>query len=119
MSKEVVLVSTMAYKMDRRREFDRVFLDAVDAVFCQVFGEVTAQMIFLHLERNKGLKREEIPRKVEEFNSDLTELLGSGAHILERLIIRLLCYKLQMEYDAKLALNFTDYVQWLRKRVEG
>ena len=118
MSEKVVLGSTRASKTGEGKEFDRVFLVVVDDVFCQVFGETIAETILLHLERNKGLKWEEIPRNIEEFSSNLTGLLGSSAHTLERLVIKLLCSRLQLEYDAKQRLNFADYVRELRQRFE-
>ncbi|MFQ6095351.1 MAG: hypothetical protein ACE5NN_04335 [Candidatus Bathyarchaeia archaeon] len=65
------------------------------------------------------MRKEKIPLSIEEFSSGLTELLVSGVHPLERLLIQILCSKLQLEYDAKLGLSFTGHVQQLRKRFAG
>ena len=105
-------------KTGKRKEFDRVFLDAVDDGLRRIFGETAGKTILLHLERNNGLKREAIPRNIEEFSSGLTELLGSGARVLEGLVIKLLCSKLQLDYDAKPNLRFAGHVQKLRERFE-
>lgn len=115
MSKEAVLDSIDVFRVDKGKEFDRVFLDVVDEVFWQVFGETVSDTILLHLERHNGLSREEIPHNVEEFSSGLSELLGSGAHILERLVIKLLYSRFQLEYEEKEGYGFSDYVKELRK----
>jgi len=107
-----------APKTGEWREFDRVLLNAVEGCLRQVLGETAAEMTFSHLERKSGLRREEIPRNIEEFSSALTELLGSGTNPLEKLVIELLYSKLEVEYDAKPELGFTDHVEKLRKRFE-
>lgn len=109
----------MGSKADRQEEFDTAFLDVIDNCLRQVFGEKTSQAILLHFERNKGLKREEIPCRIEEFNSGLAELMERGAPVLERMFIKFLCSKLQLEYESNPELTFTDHVQKLRKRFEG
>lgn len=100
------------------REFDRVLLEAVEECLRQVLGETAAEVTLLHLERKSGLKREEIPRNIEEFSSALTELLGSGTNPLEKLVIELLCSKLEVEYE-KSELMFADQIETLRKRFAG
>jgi len=84
----------------------------------QVLGETASEMTFLHLERYRGLKKAEIPRNIEEFGSALTELLGSGTCLLEKLVIKLLYSKLQLECE-KSELRFADQVEGLRRRIEG
>lgn len=108
-----------APKTGEWREFDRVLLDAVEECLGQVLGETAAEVTFLHLERNSGLKREEIPRNIEEFSSALTELLGSGTRPLKKLVIELLYSKLEVEYDEKSELMFAGQIEKLRKRFEA
>jgi len=103
----------------KRKNFDRRFLEALDDSLRQVFGGTTARMILSHLERNKGLKREEIPRKIGEFSSCLNELLDLGAYPFERLLTKFLCSKLQLEYDANPELAFADYIRKLWEKFEA
>jgi len=84
-----------------------------------VFGEAIANTVFLQLEKRGGLTRDQIPRNVEAFSSDLGKLLGSGALVLQELILKRLCSRLQLEYDPKLATNFAACIQELRKRLQG
>lgn len=108
-----------ASKIVELKEFDGVFLEVVEDSLRQVLGERAVKLILLHLERENGLKREEIPSNIDAFSSGLAELIGVGAPFLERLVIKLLCSRLKLVYEAKSELRFTDRVERLRKRYEG
>jgi|GEM_PF-3779508 len=108
-----------ASKIGEWNEFERAFLYAVEEGLRSVLGETATAIIFLHLERDHGLKRDVLHRNVEEFSADLTGLLGSGAPLLEGLIIKLLCSRLQSEYDVKPEFGFADHVEGLRERFGG
>jgi len=97
-------------------DFDQVLLDTVDHVLKMVFGEPTAKTIYQFLETRKGLRREMIPSHLEDFSSGLNMLFMSNAHLLEKLMIKHLCSKLQLELDQKQNLSFVDYVQELKSR---
>jgi len=99
-------------------EFDGVFLYAVEDGLRSVLGGTATEILFLHLERDYGLKRGELHLNVEGFSAALTRLVGSGARLLERQIIKIMCSKLQLEYDVKRDFRFADHVETLRKRFE-
>lgn len=99
-------------------EFDRVLLDVVVDVLRRALGDVAAETVLLYMERIKGLKRGEIPRRVEEFSSNLNRLLGSSGPVLEKLMIKRMCFRLQLEYDAEPDLTFPEHVEKLRESFE-
>jgi len=120
LDEEAVLGSIRAVQ----KEFDMVLLDVIEDCFRETLGEAAAERVLLHLERNDGLRREEIPHCIEEFDSGLTGLLGPGAQIFERLVIMTLCSKLQLKYKVSSELSFADHVQKIRsiklaERAEG
>lgn len=100
------------------KEFDKIFLNTVEEGLRCVLGETSAKLIFLRLEMNKELGKGEIPQNIEEFSSGLTELMGPSAPFLEMLVGKLLCSKLELEYEAKPEFKFTDHVEKLRKGFE-
>ncbi len=51
-------------------------------------GQQTKRVIFWHLERRWGIKREEIPRRLKDFVSALYSMFGTGARYIEKAIIR-------------------------------
>lgn len=110
----------MASKADSNAplgHFDEVLLDSVDYVVKMVLGEFAAGTIYQYLEKRRELKRDEIPSRVADFSIGLNQLLGqSSAHMLEKLMIKQLCSKLEMEYDLPSDFNFEIYVHGLKDR---
>lgn len=96
--------------------FDDLVLETMDETLTQVLGQSATNVIFFHLERQMRVRKEEFPRNVGGFCSCLTEILGLGAPVLEDLILKRLCSKLQIQYDSKL--TFEGHVNMLRKLFE-
>ena len=46
-----------------------------------------ARIVYWYQENEQGLKKEEIPDKPEEFITGLEKIYGSGARVIERLIV--------------------------------
>jgi len=99
-----------------RIELDRFVLEAVDEVLKSVFGSKSVKVIYDSLDRRMGLKRQDIPSRIEDFCAGIEMLLGSNNSVLDRLMLRGLCSKLQLDYDQSSKTSFLDYVQLLRRR---
>jgi len=84
-------------------EVSRVLLQAVDDGL-SVPGEIVRTAIYGRVEKSYGLKREDIPEKLEAFHRALEDLLGESAKVMEKLIARNL-YK-------RLGLNFANHENW-------
>jgi len=110
---EVIKMTKRLYAMER---LDELLLEVVDATMKQVFGEIGAKVIYSYLENNPHLKREEIAEKPEVFSTGVKKLLGSGASVIERLILKNLYRKLGFRFEAKEGYEFSDYIKELRKR---
>jgi len=93
----------------RREQFERAFLEAVDKGLI-VLSESVRHTIFFYLEKNYGLKREEISEKLEEFSSRLEGLFGSAALVVEKLIIKDLHQRLGLKYK-DMNWSFTEHVR--------
>jgi len=63
---------------------------------------------------NYSLEWEEIPKKVEVFSEALGKTLGSGAVIIEDLILESLHSRLRLELRWKKGYGFSDYIKDLR-----
>jgi hypothetical protein len=84
-------------------EVHKVLLQALDDGL-SVPGEIVRTAIYDRIEKSYGLKREEIPEKLEAFHRALEDLLGKSAKVIEKLIARNL-YK-------RLGLNFANHENW-------
>ena len=110
--------STGVFERVERVGFDVVLLDVVCDVYRRGLGQVGAQTVFQYLERSCGLKLDMIPSDLEVFSSNMARLLGSTSQVLEDIVIKHLCRKLQLEYHADTELTFPDRVERLKKRFE-
>ena len=97
---------------------DDLLLKVVDETMKQVFRDAGAKVIYDYLRKNSHLKREDIAEKPEVFSAALERLLGSGAPMIEKLVLKNLYRKLQLEYAEKEGYEFSDYVKALKKRFE-
>jgi len=62
------------------------------------------------------VKREDVSSKTEAFSAGLRELLGSGAPVIEKLILKNLYHQLGLKFVQKRGHGFSDYVEELRER---
>jgi len=84
-------------------EVSRVLAQALDDGL-SVPGEIVMTAIYDRIEKSYGLKREDIPEKLEAFHRALEDLLGESAKVMEKLIAKNL-YR-------RLGLNFTEHANW-------
>ncbi len=74
-------------------------------------GEVVRATIYTRIEERYQVKREEIPEKLDTFHKALQELLGGGAEILKRLIVKSLYSTLKLKLPENESWTFVEYVQ--------
>lgn len=110
---EVIEVNERLYATET---LDDLLLKMVDATMKHVFTEAGTEVIYSYLGNSTNLKREEIAEKPEVFSAGLERLLGSGAPVIEILILKNLYRKLGLKFEAKKGYEFSDYVKELRKR---
>lgn len=97
------------------RAFRKLLLEAVDSALSSL-GDSARQSIYFHLEKKVDITRDEIPRRVEDFDHGLERIFGAGTRFLEVLIMKKLYEEmgskgkiLKMEQGKKF--KFVDYVK--------
>lgn len=94
---------------------DDLLFSGVDETLRHVFKEAGAKVIYDYLWSRCGLKREEISEKPEVFSACLKRLLSSGAPVIEKVILKNLYNKLQLEFQEKEGNEFSDYMKELSR----
>lgn len=82
------------------RQFADILIKSIDEGLT-AFGEQTKNVTYHYLERNYRVKRNEIPQRLEEFHTALTDLFGVTADIIEDLVHKNLYKKLDLTYENK------------------
>jgi len=94
---------------------DDLLLKMVDETMREVFSGAGSKVICDFLQNNCHLKPEEIAEKTEIFSAGLRRLLGSGALVIENLILKNLYSKLGLKIEDKKGYGFSDYIKEVRK----
>lgn len=95
--------------------FGKLLLDAVDSALSS-FGDSAKRSVYFHLENKFALKKEQIPNRVEDFDSGLEQIFGLGTRFLEVLIMKNLYNKLGskgaiLTIEHVEEFKFADYVR--------
>ena len=110
-----VIGVTERLRMVEKISLDDLLLSVVDGTIRQVFREEGSKVIYDYLENSSHLKLEEIADKPEVFSAGLERLLGSGAPVIERLILKNLYRKLGLKFEEKPGYEFSDYIRELKE----
>ena len=106
-------VSVRRRTVERTGSLDDLLLSVIDETIKYVFREFGAQIIYNSLEKDTHLKREEIAKKIDIFSAGLKKLLGSGAPVVEKMILKNLYCKLELKFEEKKDHEFSDYIKKL------
>jgi hypothetical protein len=80
--------------------FREYLLEAVDYGL-MVLGEIVRQAIYGQIENHHGLKRAEIPERLEAFHTALGSVLGVSAKTVEKLIAKNLYQRLGLNFTPR------------------
>lgn len=103
---------------EKEKIFEKLFMEAIDEGL-GTLGESGKHMIFFHLEKSYSIKKHEIPKKPEAFAKGLEKIFGAGASVLEKLIVKSLCSKLELSYEDVESRSFADYVRYVKEAREN
>jgi len=100
-----------------QKNFQKTFLEAVEEGLSSL-GDSPKQAILFHLENTFKIKREDIPSNPTEFQKALEKIFGPGATYLEKLILKKLHDKLNLEAENfETSLDFLNSLEKLKKHL--
>jgi len=83
----------------------------IDKVLNQMLGQEVTQLIYDHLENNRFILRGQISENFDSFNCALRDYLGSGAVVVEQVILKNL--ELAM-FEENTGLDFSERLKILK-----
>jgi hypothetical protein len=93
-----------------------LLIRVIDKTLNQIFREEGANVIYDFLENKSHVKREDVSSKTEAFSAGLRELLGSGAPVIEKVILKDVYHQLGLKFVQKRGNGFSDYIEELMER---
>lgn len=105
--------------MVRNRDFGELLLESIDEGFSSL-GESVKQSIYYHLEKGYGLRRQEIPDKVDDFAAAIQTIFGAGTEFLQGLILDQLQERVGETFDLTRTqdLSLPKYVEYARRKAD-
>ncbi|MBS7657974.1 MAG: hypothetical protein QXL69_00350 [Candidatus Bathyarchaeia archaeon] len=97
-------------------EFHRALLEAVDEALLAL-GEPVRNVIYCYMENRFSIKRDEIPDRPSDFAEALKNMLGVGANVLLKLIVKRLYAKFGLNFEEKPGWGFKEYLNEAEKNV--
>ena len=100
--------------------FHELLLEALKEAFSSL-GELVEEKIFCTLEKSFGIRRNEIPCRIEDFSDALEKIFGLGAIQLEISVVKRLHIKGATEYNWAVPqwivreLTFKEYVNMVKR----
>jgi hypothetical protein len=97
---------------ERSSSFGKLLVQAVDEGLC-AFGASVREAVYACLEDTFGIRKDDIPRKVDEFSGALEKIFGDSARLLEIQIMKSLYRKvgdIAEYFSRKEDITFTEYV---------
>jgi len=106
-------------RLSQDEKFNSLLLESIDESVRGVLGEGPLQAMFYSLEKHLGLRREEIPSRLQDFEKGLVDLFDRRpASVLIRMIVRNLCSKLEISYYQRSDFDLKTYVEECKRRYE-
>jgi hypothetical protein len=100
---------SIALIVDQRAKIALKLIQAVDETL-EMFGRKAKSQVYDYLEKNFGLRRDDILDKPETFSKGLRSLFGSASRHIELNIVERVHSKLGISFQRSEKFNFVDYV---------
>ena len=105
--------------MAKGGEFERILLKTINDVLLEIFGENAASIIYGYIEKNYSLNQQNITHNLQTFIKGLNDFLGSGARMVQIMILKELYsnfgFELEQIDDRR---SFADYINELKCKLE-
>lgn len=96
--------------------FEGLLFEAVDEGLSSI-GESAKQAIYYYLENGSHIKRQDIPYRVEDFETAIEKIFGLGASFLHIIVLKQLYGKIGQSFELPVSndLSFAKCVEDARK----
>jgi hypothetical protein len=112
---EPIYITHKTNRDQTKNQLDMKIIEAIDESLAS-FGEFVKPAVYFQLENSYNVKKQDIPRRIEEFATAIEAIFGIGARLIEMKIIETLYASAKgfMYIPQSEDLVFEDYVQTVR-----
>jgi hypothetical protein len=96
-----------------------LLLESINDTIRGILGDGPMEAIFFRLEKSFNVRHEEIPDRLDDFQTALEKMCGKSAQVLMRMIARNLCNKIGgCSYHEGSDSNLRMYVESCKRRYQ-
>jgi hypothetical protein len=122
----VIIYVSSDKKISAQRKFDGFLIEAIDEALSSL-GEPVKNTVYLHLQNDFNIEKNEIPKQIDEFLDIMHKIFGLGASRLEIKFMQNLHSKIKVSIELTECewplskwivddISFTEYVNSMRKK---
>jgi hypothetical protein len=111
----IIIQAREPRRKQTENQLDKTIFEAVDDSLTS-FGESVKQVVYYQLESNYHVKKQDIPRRIEEFVTAVEGIFGVGARLIEMKILETIYARTSgfTYFPEGQDLVFKDYVRSVR-----
>jgi len=98
-------------------DFNSLLIESVDETISGILGRTILEATYRFLAKDRGITKEHIPDRLDEFDTALVRMFGVGGMTLSRAIAKTLCSKLGLEFVPVRDKRLVDYVEEAKERL--
>ena len=123
MTQQLISLTAIIDLMDKKESvkvnFETAVTEAIDEVFTSL-GENVKRVVYIFLENNYCIKKEQIPRKIEGFAAAIESIFGDAAKLVELKIMEKLQSKVKgFNYkSSSKEIFFSEYLAELKNYLD-
>jgi hypothetical protein len=99
----------------KETDFQTYVAESVNETFADLFGENVRSSLYRYLEESFSIPRDEIPDRIQDFESAMDKMLGRSSKTLGKVVVRKLSNKVGLPMDENNQYELADFVLTAKK----
>ncbi|WXG44583.1 MAG: hypothetical protein WED04_11215 [Promethearchaeati archaeon SRVP18_Atabeyarchaeia-1] len=95
--------------------FEELLLSSIDDAMLNL-GESTRSLLYTYLAAALSLRKDQIPKRLEDFATAIKDIFKLGAKVIDGLVLKTLCDKLNVDYALLKDMELQTAIEEIKKR---
>jgi ribulose kinase len=100
---------------DDSNSFEQLLLSSIDESISNL-GESCRALLYTYLAAALSLKREQIPKRFEDFTTAIKDIFKLGSKVIDGLVLKTLCDKLNVDYSLIKDMGLEAAIEEIKRR---
>ena len=97
-------------------DFNETLIESIDETITDLIGRVVIDALYVHLQKNYSISRDEVPYRLDVLLAILKRLFGESSLTLSKAIAKRFYFKLGLEFTDNPNHTLLEYVDEAKRR---